>query len=132
MIAIDTNVLLRLLVDDPNEKVQARLARQLLVKQGEAWVSAIVLVETLWVLQSRYKLAKNEIVEVIEKLLQHPKMHLENAFSVNEALTVYRDCNAGFADCSVLNSAKQKQLVLYTFDLKLSRLHGAKLVSGKD
>lgn len=84
MIAIDTNVLVRLLVDDPNEIIQSRLARQLLIEQGSAWVSSIVLIETIWVLQSRYKLPKEEIISVIEKLTSH------------EALTIYRIGNTGF------------------------------------
>lgn len=132
MIAIDTNVLLRILVDDPNEKAQAQLARQLLLEQEQAWVSVIVLIETLWVLQSRYKLAKEEIIAVVEKLIQHPRIQLENADGINQALAVFRVCNAGFADCLILNNANRQQLVLHTFDRKLSRLDGAVLISDRD
>jgi predicted nucleic-acid-binding protein len=132
MIAIDTNVLLRLVVDDPNEKQQSQLVRDLLNQHGQVWVSIIVLIETVWVLQSRYKLTKEQIIVVIEKIIQHPRIHLDNAASVDNALTLYSACNAGFADCSILNEAKKKQLVLHTFDRKLSRLHGAKLIIGKD
>ena len=128
MIAIDTNVLLRLLVDDPNEKQQAQLARDLLNQHGQVWVSAIVLIETIWVLQSRYKLTKEHLIVVIEKLIQHPRIHLENTASVDNALTLYSACNTGFADCTILNEAKKKQLILHTFDRKLARLHGAKRV----
>lgn len=132
MIAIDTNVLLRLVVDDPNEKQQSQLARDLLNQHGQAWVSSIVLIETVWVLQSRYKLTKEQLIIVIEKIIQHPRIHLDNAASVDNALTIYSACNAGFADCTILNEAKNKQLVLHTFDRKLSRLHGAELIVDKD
>lgn len=131
MIAIDTNVLVRLLVNDPNEIAQNQFARQLLIAQGEAWVSSIVLIETVWVLQSRYKLAKEEIIAVIEKLISHPRIQLENAARVQEALTLYRAANVGFSDCSILNAAKNQPFMLYTFDKKLSRLHGAELISDK-
>ena len=132
MFAIDTNVLVRLLVDDPNEITQSQLARQLLIKQGSAWVSSIVLIETIWVLQSRYKLPKEEIISVIEKLTSHPRIQLENKTRINEALTIYRVGNTGFADCSILNEAKNNQLILHTFDKKLSKLQGAKLITDKD
>lgn len=132
MIAIDTNVLLRLVVDDPNEKQQSQLARDLLNQHGQVWVSSIVLIETVWVLQSRYKLTKEHLIVVIEKIIQHPRIHLDNAASVDNALTLYSACNAGFADCTILNEAKKKQLVLHTFDHKLSRLHGAELIVDKD
>ena len=131
MIAIDTNVLVRLLVDDPNETAQTQLVRQLLIEHKEFWVSSIVLIETIWVLQSRYKLVKEDIIRVIEKLISHPRIQLENAAHVNEALTIFSASNAGFADCLILNNAKHKQMVLHTFDRKLSRLHGAKLVEGE-
>ncbi len=132
MIAIDTNVLLRLVVDDPNEKQQSQLVRDLLNQHGQAWVSSIVLIETVWVLQSRYKLTKEQLIIVIEKIIQHPRIHLDNAVSVDNALTLYSACNAGFADCTILNEAKKKQLALHTFDRKLSRLHGAELIVDKD
>jgi predicted nucleic-acid-binding protein len=132
MIAIDTNVLIRLVVDDPNEKQQSQLARGLLNQYGQAWVSAIVLIETVWVLQSRYKLTKEQLIIVIEKIIQHPRIHFDNTASVDNALTLYSACNAGFADCTILNEAKNKQLVLHTFDPKLSRLHGAELIVDRD
>lgn len=132
MIAIDTNVLLRLVVDDPNEKQQSQIVRDLLNQHGQAWVSIVVLIETVWVLQSRYKLTKEQVIVVIEKIIQHPRIHLDNAASIDNALTLYSACNAGFADCSILNEAQHKQLVLHTFDRKLSRLHGAELITGKD
>lgn len=132
MIAIDTNVLLRLVVDDPSEKQQSQLVRDLLNQHGHAWVSSIVLIETAWVLQSRYKLSKEQLIIVIEKIIQHPRIHLDNTASVDNALTLYSACNAGFADCTILNEAKKQQLVLHTFDRKLSRLHGAELIVDKD
>lgn len=132
MIAIDTNVLIRLLVDDPHEKTQSQLARQLLLEHGQAWVSSVVLIETVWVLQSRYQLTKAEIIAVIEKLIEHSRIQLENAVYINESLTVYRNSNACFADCCILNNAKKQSFVLYTFDRKLSRLQGTELIVGKD
>lgn len=128
MIAIDTNVLIRLLVEDPNEQQQSQLARRLLNQHGQVWVSSIVLIETIWVLQSRYKLTKENIIAVLEKVIQHPRIHLENTASVDNALTLYSACNVGFSDCTILNEARQKQLILHTFDRKLARLHGAKRI----
>jgi predicted nucleic-acid-binding protein len=87
-----------------------------------------VLIETVWVLQSTYKFTKEKIILVLEKLMQHPNIHLEDKASLDNALTIFSASNAGFADCLILNDVKHKQMVLHTFDRKLSRLHGAKLV----
>ena len=131
MIAIDTNVLVRLLVKDSEAEEQSQLARQLLNKHGEVWVCRIVLIETVWVLQSTYKFTKEQIILVLEKLMQHSNIYLEDKASLDNALTIFSASNAGFADCLILNDAKHQQMVLHTFDRKLSHLHGAKLVEGE-
>ena len=128
MIAIDTNVLVRVLVNDPKAVEQCRLARELMTANGDAWVCRIVLVETVWVLQSAYQFNKEQILLVLEKLIQHPNLHLEDAANLDSVLTIFSAGNAGFADCLILNDAQHKQLILHTFDLKLSRLHGVQRV----
>ncbi len=128
MIAIDTNVLVRLLVDDSNATVQCEQARNLVNIYCDLWVSKIVLVETVWVLESIYRLNKEQVILVLEKLVQHPHVHLENAEHINSVLTVFSASNADFADCLILIDAQYRQLMLHTFDRKLARLHGAKRV----
>ena len=125
MIAIDTNVLVRVLVNDPKAKEQCQFARDLIITNKDIWVCRIVLVETVWVLQSSYKFSKDQIVAVLEKLIEHPSIHLEDADNLDNVLTLYSASNAGFADCLILDNAQHRQLVLHTFDLKLSRVHGA-------
>ncbi len=128
MIAIDTNVLVRVLVNDPTAEEQCRLARELITSYGEVWVCQIVLVETIWVLESVYHFPKEQIILVLEKLSQHPHLHLEDAEKVKSAVTVFRASNADFADCLILHDAQRRQLVLHTFDRKLARLQGVKRV----
>ena len=128
MIAIDTNVLVRLLVDDSNATVQCEQARNLVNIYCDLWVSKIVLVETVWVLESIYRLNKEQVILVLEKLVQHPHVHLENAEHINSVLTVFSASNADFVDCLILSDAQYRQLMLHTFDRKLARLHGAKRV----
>jgi predicted nucleic-acid-binding protein len=128
MIAIDTNILVRVLVNDPKAEEQCRLTRELMAAHSDVWVCKIVLVETVWVLQSAYQFTKEQIILVLEKLIQHPNIHLEDSESLDSALTIFSASNAGFADCLILNDAQRKNCVLHTFDIKLSKLHGAKRV----
>jgi predicted nucleic-acid-binding protein len=53
-IAIDTNILVRILVDDQNAEHQCASARALIAEAGSVWVSPTVLAETSWVLESVY------------------------------------------------------------------------------
>lgn len=128
MIAIDTNVLVRVLINDPSAEKQCQLSRDLITAHGDVWICRIVLVETVWVLESVYQFTKEQIILVLEKLIQHSHVHLENAEDLDSALTIFSASNADFADCLILNDAQRRQLVLYTFDRKLSHLYGAKRV----
>jgi len=116
MIAVDTNVLVRVLVNDPGANEQCRLARNLINVHGDVWISGIVLTETVWVLESVYKFSKEQIICVLEKMIRHPHVHLENVEKLNNILTVFSAGNAGFADCLILNEAQQRHFVLYTFE----------------
>ena len=128
MIAIDTNVLVRILVNEPKAEQQCRLARELIAGHDAIWVCQVVLVETLWVLQATYQFKKEQILLVLEKLRSHPDIILENAEYLESDVAVFNSGNVGFADCLILNNAQRKQLVLHTFDLKLARLPGAKRI----
>lgn len=129
MIAIDTNVLVRILVDDPGAEEQCRLARELIARHDTLWVNQIVLVETVWVLQTSYRFDKTQIALVLDRLSNHPHIKLENDADVKAGLKLFDRSNVGFADCLIINDAQSRQLVLHTFDRKLSRLQGAKGVS---
>lgn len=123
MQAIDTNVLVRLLTrDDEN---QARLA-DVFVAKG-AWVSHLVLAETVWVLDAVYARTPKQLIAALELLLQHECLVLQDAETVNMALSHFRSTPAlGFSDCLVLAIAKKAGHVpLGTFDRALAKLDGA-------
>lgn len=69
MIAIDTNVLLRYLLDD--DPVQSKQASALITGKQMILVTDVVLVETLWTLRgNKYQLNKTELVAVVDTLFQ--------------------------------------------------------------
>ena len=120
MLAIDTNVLIRLLVRD--DAKQAKLADQFIAKG--AWVSHLVLAETLWVLNSVFKLSAEQLIEALSLLLVHESLVLQDADTVSAALAHFQSKPAlGFSDCLVLEIARKAGHVpLGTFDKALSKL----------
>lgn len=129
MIAIDTNVLVRVLVDDPDAPDQCQQARELLLAHGSAWIAQIVLVETVWVLESVYGFDRAGISNGVERIRGNPALEFEAADRLDAALALYRDSTADFADCLILVAAMQRRLILHTFDRKLARLSGAQRIA---
>lgn len=123
MRAVDTNVLVRLVVRD--EPRQAASAENFISKG--AWVSVLVLAEMVWVLDAAYGLSKVQIAKAIEMLLCHTELTVQDADVVEAALLNFRKrSKVGFTDCLVLEIAKKAGHVpLGTFDRALSALSGA-------
>ncbi len=123
MLAVDTNVLVRLLARDDAE--QATAADQFVLKG--AWVSHLVLAETVWVLDSVYQRTPSQLMLAIELLLLHETLVLQDADTVSAALSHFRSKPAlGFSDCLVLEIARKAGHVpLGTFDRTLAKLPGA-------
>ncbi len=123
MLAVDTNVLVRLLVRD-NEK-QAVLADQFIAKG--AWVSHLVLAESLWVLDSVYNRTTTQLASALNLLLTHESLVLQDADTVSAALAHFqKKPTLGFSDCLVLEIARKAGHVpLGTFDKVLAKIEGA-------
>ena len=125
MLGIDTNVLVRFLVrDDEAQFEKARtLIRREVAARRRVFVSQLVLLETEWVLRSRYGLPKIEIIAAISGLLDATDVQFEDEPAIEEALFVWKDSAADFADCLI--GAQNRRLgcrATATFDAKAAKL----------
>jgi predicted nucleic-acid-binding protein len=123
MRAVDTNVLVRLAVRDDATQVAAAES----FVAGGAWVSQLVLLEFVWVLESVYGLGANELATAVDILLNHAQLTVEGSEVVATALECFRGRpGVGFSDCMVLEVARKAgHLPLGTFDRTLAKLPGA-------
>ncbi len=126
MLAIDTNVLIRILVRD--DKAQA-IAADKIINKG-AWVSHLVLTETVWVLDAVYQRSAAQLALLIEMLLLHESIVLQDADTITAALLNFREKPAlGFSDCLILEVARKSgHTPLGTFDKRLAKLAGTQLI----
>ena len=126
MRAVDTKVLVRLLARDDAKQTDAAEA---FVTRG-AWISHLVLAESMWVLDSVYELEPAQLANAVELLLNHRDLTLQDADVVARALRSFRERpTLGFSDCLVLEIARQAgHLPLGTLDRELSRLDGAERI----
>lgn len=85
MIAVDANVVVRLLTqDDPKQAAAARS----LFAAGPIWIAKTVLLETGWVLRSLYGLDESAIRDALTKLLGLKNVHTEDKPSMAAALAL--------------------------------------------
>jgi predicted nucleic-acid-binding protein len=126
MRAVETNVLVRLLARDDAEQAAAAEA---FVAPG-AWISAVVLVETIWVLESVYEVDARGPAKAVEMLLNHRELPLQDPDVVERALGHFRKRpSLGFSDCLVIVSARKAgHMPLGTFDRDLGKVDGAVLL----
>jgi predicted nucleic-acid-binding protein len=126
MRAIDTNLLVRLITRDHSGQV---LAAERFV-EGGAWISHVVLVETVWVLTSVYHFGQAQLVTTVEMILDHRQLVVQDPDTIVAALVHYRRKPApDFSDCLILELARKNgQLPLGTFDRRLGRLDGAQQI----
>jgi predicted nucleic-acid-binding protein len=134
MAALDTNVLVRWLTDD--DATQSALVASLLAavasKDERLFVAVTVMLETEWVLRSRYRFDKPSVTAALDALLGVTELEFQTEPALEHALWLFKQAGApDFADClhvALVSQAGQGPLL--TFDERASRLDGAQLLRG--
>jgi predicted nucleic-acid-binding protein len=142
MIAIDTNVLLRYLLQDDEQ--QAAKASKLILGTVSVLITDVVLTETIWTLKGkRYNLSKEQLIDVSHSLFAEPNLTFEDAQAVWGALKDFTHAKAiksggktkqaDFADALIVNKAKRhgwltknEVSTIYTFDKAALEIDGTK------
>jgi len=129
MRAVDTNVLVRLLARD--DASQLAVAESFV--HAGAWISHLVLLEALWVLDSVYSVEPERIASAVEMLLDHDTLVVQDADVVTAALATHRARpKIGLPDCLILETARRAgHLPLGTFDRDLAKADGAHRLAGR-
>ena len=132
MIALDTNVLVRFLVnDDPAQAEAARVLLSELTERDRGFVCREVAVELVWVLERAYGFSRERIATVLESLAATAELEVEAVDDVVRAASRYRPGGAGFSDLMIAAAGRRRGAgALYTFNRQAAGLEGAVLLSG--
>ncbi|HEX4340622.1 MAG TPA: type II toxin-antitoxin system VapC family toxin [Polyangiaceae bacterium] len=117
MIAVDTDVIVRLVTND--DPLQSPRAARLFVEK-DVFVSWTVLLEVEWVLRGAYELSPSVIQNAFERLMSAPSVTVEAEEAVAHALTWFAG-GMDFADALHLASAVTSVTALHTFDKAFAR-----------
>ena len=125
---VDTNLFIRYLTND--EPALADRVEKLLddAAAGDAQLitTELVIAETVWVLESSYKLKNREVAPLIRGILATPGLEVTNADQISRALMLYELQNIDFVDASItVFMEKQGIADIYSYDKKhLARVKG--------
>lgn len=125
MIGLDTNILVRYIVQD--DAGQAAAATALIegecTAKNPGWVDCVVQYELVWVLESAYGYTRATVVEVLRTMLTSIELRVESPDMAWSALRSYQSGGAGFADCLIgLRNRQAGCETTATFDKRAGRM----------
>jgi predicted nucleic-acid-binding protein len=131
VIALDTNVLVRLVLQD--DEAQARVAERLVVRarreDTSLFIADVVLCELVWVLTRRTNISRAEIAAVLDQLLRTELLVFSSTAVVERAVSAYRDGRGDFADYLIREHARAADATdVVTFDRALKSEGGFRVL----
>ncbi len=124
MKALDTNILVRFLIQD--DKQQAQTVKTLLSQaennKQSFFVTLLVVLELIWVLEAVYKVTRKDILLSINELLSMPVLNFEKQKVVRQFISVAQTSRFDLSDLLIALSALQENCeTTYTFDKKAAK-----------
>lgn len=119
-ILIDTNLIIRFLVNDDHQKA-ARVKKILADDKVTNVLPDLVIAEIIWVLSSYYELEKASIIKKIRALI-HVRTIDCNKTLIDQSLTNWGKYNISFVDSYLVAMAELKGLNIYSYDFKFDKV----------
>jgi predicted nucleic-acid-binding protein len=131
MPALDTNVLVRYVVQDDSAQLAAarRLIERSIGEGRSLFVPVTVTLELEWVLRASFGFGKDAVLQVLSNLFSAAELTFESERALEVALQLHREGSADFADClHIALAAAAGEQPMWTFDKGASRISGAELI----
>ncbi len=127
MLAVDTNVFVRLFVQD--DEIQSHKAKKFIENHDAVFISTIVLCEAIWLLKAHFKYNKSQLIALIEKILKTKQFRFEHCDAIWYAFSEFQHINADLTDCIIGSVAKLYQCdSVVTFDKNAAKSKNFKLI----
>jgi predicted nucleic-acid-binding protein len=124
MISLDTNALVRMLIEDDEEQFLAVQKVVTLVEKSSKTILLLseVLMETIWVLESIYQCTRKDISDFLQRLITTPTFVYDDPEVIRRAVHQYRR-GGDFADLIIVGKAKKKRAKkFFSFDRNLQKI----------
>lgn len=132
MIGLDTNVVIRYLVqDDPDQSPVASELIDGLTETDPGYISLVTVVEIYWVLRRAYRVSAGRCADLLEGLLDARELRVDQAATVRAAVAASRS-GLGFADAVIAELGRAAGCDhTVTFDKRAAREGGMRLLSDR-
>jgi predicted nucleic acid-binding protein len=131
---LDANIFLRFLTGDDRRKAEA--CRRLVQKamDGELNLSThpMILAEVVWVLESYYKLLREEIATKLQMIMNTPNLAITDGNAFARAVVIYAESKIDLADCFAAAVATQEGCTLVSYDRDFDKLEGVQRAKPED
>lgn len=120
-VVIDTNLLVRYLINDDQKKADAvdNLLDKAIKGEVRIVVPSVVIAELVWVLENFYQMRADTILELVEAIVNTSGLDVTDKSTVISALRLYKNRNIDFIDAWIIEFAKERGIkTIYTFDKK--------------
>ncbi|APQ14685.1 hypothetical protein BJP27_24230 (plasmid) [Pseudomonas oryzihabitans] len=108
MIGLDTNVLVRYLMqDEPEQSERATQLIDNLTEESQGFISTTVLVELCWVLERAYKVSRESLIATLDLLLRARELLVQDSAVAHRALRRFQASTCGFSDCLIVEQARE-------------------------
>lgn len=123
MWALDTNVLVRYLTQDDKKQSAAasRFIEEELSASRPGFVSLVTLLETVWVLESRYGVERPTLCDLLDDLVSTASLEVQEASAVRQAVGLYRKGKVDIHDALISTLAAARSAQVVTFDTQAAR-----------
>lgn len=119
MILVDTNIILRFILnDDPSLSPKARIIFEKITKgEIKTFISLLTISEIIFTLERSYKIPRTEIIKSLSQILKSTNLMVEKQELVEQALVYYVEKNISFPDSYLIALMQKKKIKqIYSFD----------------
>jgi predicted nucleic-acid-binding protein len=124
MIAVDTNILVRFLVgdDEQQSKKVYKIFKDSENEKLQVYVALLVILELIWVLESAYKIDRDDIINSLDQMILMPIFDFENLEVIQQFIPEAKKSNFDLSDLLIAHSSTQAGCdKVITFDKKASK-----------
>ena len=119
MIIVDTNIILRYLLQDSEELSSKAIE---IIDNNEIFIPTEIIVEVSYVLKKVYNVEKEKIYETINLLLNMEDIKFQNRETIEMAFKIYSEKNFDIVDCMLFSYNRNEKYNIKIFDKKLNKL----------